>query len=153
MRLLAFATILLASMPVHAGPKTFTGVWSSMTCDGPDRCGGFVLYLVQDGSRLCGNHFYATMGAGRLNEGVPRSIVGNANGAVARVRITSGRDNSIYQAKLQLVRGAIKWQRLRQLKPGDLDEALIPEDDSLRPETDASYTENFEQVVRECAVP
>jgi hypothetical protein len=52
-----------------AGP--FSGEWGARACEGqkPDYCGGFYLKLTQLGDRICGDHYAATPGLGRLNEG------------------------------------------------------------------------------------
>src|SRR6185436_11652410 len=95
-------TLFLA---VVAGPSvaqvpSFAGAWAEPLCAHGDRerCGGFFLYIVQKGSRLCGDHFAATPGLGRLNEGGPRSIVGTVVGKTAVVSVTSGRDESVFLA-------------------------------------------------------
>lgn len=130
----------------------FTGVWSDASCQDSERtrCSGFVLYLVQKGRRLCGDHFYSTLGAGRLNEGSARSVAGTVRGSFATVLITSGRDGSVFRAKIRHEGSALRWKRLQQVNQGQLDEPLIPEGARLAKMEQARDVENFRRVIKSC---
>lgn len=112
----------------HATAAGLTGVWAMKWCDNDPshECGGFYLYLVQKGDRICGS-FYATLNAGRLNEGAPRSVVGTLSGSTAIVSIQSGRDNSFFRAKATRAGNKLDWRILEKLKAVEGDEPLIPE--------------------------
>ncbi|HEY5972018.1 MAG TPA: hypothetical protein VIT22_08595 [Pseudoxanthomonas sp.] len=59
--------------------RDFNGAWSAQWCDEANPqsvCGKFDLYLIQDGDRICGQHFVVAPGLSRLDEGDPGSVLG-----------------------------------------------------------------------------
>jgi hypothetical protein len=131
---------------------SFTGGWSNALCEDSERmrCAGLVLHLIQDGKRLCGEHFYSTLGAGQLDEGVPRSVHGTVHGSVASVLITSGRDGAVFRARIDHSGGFLRWKRIEQVKKGDGNGALIPESADLAKVDAAEDLENLHRVKQEC---
>jgi hypothetical protein len=128
-------TLLLggcASMPpAHAGtPPSFEGAWMAEWCDkaSPEReCGRFELYLVQERGRLCGQHFAATPGLSRLDEGDPASVLGMQDGKKASFIITNTRNGSKLMATATLAGGQLRWRLEGMVVPGTNDEpAIIP---------------------------
>ena len=106
----------------QADTGAFAGAWGVKHCmpgRPKDDCGGFYLYLIQRGTRICGDHFMATPGLGRLNEGGDRSVVGAVVGSAAIVEITSGRDGTRYLAQARRVKDKLEWKLLEELKKGD----------------------------------
>jgi hypothetical protein len=89
----------------QAVPKSFAGVWAIEQCEADTAhkpCGGFTLVLVQQGERLCGNHFAATPNFSRVDEGASTSVIGTVVGLTAVLFIASGRDPVSYLAKATL---------------------------------------------------
>jgi len=147
---LALLVSLSAGIARAADAPLFEGSWAVPLCalGDPEKCGGFELYLVQRGTRLCGDHFEATPGLGRLNEGAPRSVVGTVAGNVAVVAITSGRDGSILLARVTRSARGLRWRVVERVKEGEQAESpLIPFSASLVP----TPNEQLERVTRECA--
>ena len=152
--LVQFNSIAIASNAKHAQPlRSFTGAWSDISCPENEgsRCGGgFVLYLVQKGDRICGTHFSSSLGAGQLDEGGPRSVTGKSKGSTALVSITSGRDKSVFEARIEITKKSIRWKRLKQLTLGDLDQSLIPEEAQLKKTVREEDQEAFRHAVSDC---
>jgi len=118
------AALLVAAMgPVQAGPKSFAGVWAIEQCDveaARQPCGGFTLVLVQQGDRLCGNHFAATPNFSRVDEGAPTSVIGTVLGKDAVLFVASGRDPTSYLARATLLKDGLAWRLVEQLNDGGL---------------------------------
>jgi len=134
----------------YAEAHLFSGAWEVKWCDKNPKieCGGFYLYLIQKGTRICGDHFAATPGLGRLNEGGPKSIIGTVVGSTAVVAITSGRDNTTYLAKAKRVGPALEWQLLETIKEGEkTDSSLIAANARLSASKDR---EELNRVTKEC---
>lgn len=112
---------------------TFSGQWHTDLCDYKisDRCGTFTVYLVQRGSTICGDHFFATPGYGRMNEGSPRSIIGTVAGDVAEIEITSGRSGAVLRVRSIKKNGVIDWTVIEQIKGGIEDESPLVLDQGL----------------------
>ena len=141
---------LASATATHAAPS-FAGAWSQPWCGGEQRntpCGEFSLYLVQDGTRICGNHFAATPGGGRLNEGSANSVVGTVIGTGAVLAITSGRTNVTFLAKVQRSGNSLMWRLVEQVTPGEQPEPpLISVAARLEPK---AAKEVLAQVAHEC---
>jgi hypothetical protein len=137
------AVLVLTATTTHADVAKFEGAWGVEHCrpNRPkDECGGFYLYLVQRGIRICGDHFMATPGLGRLNEGGPRSVMGTVVGSTAIVEVTSGRDGTRYLARARRVNDKLEWKLLEELhKGGAGDSPLVADKATLtRQKTDES---------------
>ena len=144
---------LLVSMPmqsVSAAKPDFSGVWSVKWCDKakPDRdCGGFSLYLVQDGDRICGEHQVATVGLGRLDEGDPGTVLGNVNGNTATVVIDATRTGAKYLATAQRSGNRIQWRLVGMVEAGEFSEpTIIPQSETLARSIGANQIDHVKAV-------
>ena len=144
---------LLVSMPmqsVSAAKPDFSGVWSVKWCDKakPDRdCGGFSLYLVQDGDRICGEHQVATVGLGRLDEGDPGTVLGNVDGNMATVVIDATRTGAKYLATAQRSGNRIQWRLVGMVEAGEFSEpTIIPQSETLARSIGANQIDHVKAV-------
>ncbi|TXI45392.1 MAG: hypothetical protein E6Q50_16545 [Lysobacter sp.] len=107
----------------------FTGAWSIDLCNEADPkipCGAFDLYLHQDNDgRICGEHFVATPGLGRLDESDPATVLGTVSQGVAVVVIRSTRNDALYMARLSLIGDRLHWERVGMIVKGVNDEPPI----------------------------
>jgi hypothetical protein len=144
---------LLVGMPMqsaHAAKPDFTGAWSVKWCDkaNPGRdCGGFSLYLVQDGDRICGEHQVATVGLGRLDEGQPGTVLGTVSGNKATVVIEATRSGAKYLATAERSGNRMKWRLVGMVDAGEFPEpTIIPQREALARDIDASQIEHMKAV-------
>ena len=144
---------LLVSMPmqsVSAAKPDFSGVWSVKWCDKakPDRdCGGFSLYLVQDGDRICGEHQVATVGLGRMDEGDPGTMLGNVDGNMATVVIDATRTGAKYLATAQRSGNRIQWRLVGMVEAGEFSEpTIIPQSETPARDIGTSQIEHLKAV-------
>lgn len=126
----ALVAIALASstLTYAAGPP-FSGSWSIDLRTPAERqrnaeCGVATLVLTQSANRITGNHAMATADCGRLNEGGEGTVKGIVVGTVAVLVVTSGRNGGVAMGTARLERGALRWQMLEEIRPGE------PEGDS-----------------------
>ena len=108
--------------------SNFSGQWHIELCDKNinEECGGFTLYLIQTGEKICGDHFFATPGGGRLNEGSPCSIIGSVTeNNVANIIITSGRNGAVYRARVIKDGDTLNWKIIEEIKPGSEGESAL----------------------------
>lgn len=137
----------LSKLKSSDGEKTipaFSGQWHLELCDKSisEECGGFTVYLIQTGEKICGDHFFATPGRGRLNEGAPRSIIGSVTeGNVANIEITSGRNGAVFSVRATRDGDSLNWEVMKEVKRGlEGDSALVLDKGILRQEKpDSSY--------------
>lgn len=147
-------SVLLVSLPIqsaHAVKPDFSGVWSVKWCDKakPDRdCGGFSLYLVQDGDRICGEHQVATVGLGRLDEGDPGTVLGSVDGNTATLVIDATRTGAKYLATAKRSgSNRLQWRLVGIVKAGEFSEpTIIPQSETLARNVDASQIEHVKKV-------
>ena len=141
---------LLVGMPAHAAKPDFNGAWSATWCDkaNPDRdCGGFSLYLVQDGDRLCGEHQVATVGLARLEEGQPGTVLGIVSGNKATVVIDATRSGAKYLATAERSGNRLQWRLVGMVEAGEFPEpTIIPQRQALTRNTEASQIEHMKAV-------
>ena len=133
--ILAFLSILSIPYARAAETQQFHGSWGKKWCGesnpGPI-CGGFYVYLTQEGSRICGAHYGADARANRMDDGVPGSIIGTVVGSTAVLVITSERNHSIYLAKAERKNHSLDWKIIQTVKEGDNGEpAFISDEDIL----------------------
>jgi hypothetical protein len=108
-----------------AGPA---GAWTASLCDRPDpamECGSFVLHLIRTEEGLCGEHFVATPGAARLDEGDPGSVLGSGRGGDAVLVVRSGRNGALYMGRVQRSGAGLVWTRVGMVGAGSDDEPPI----------------------------
>jgi len=84
-------------------------------------CGTATFKLTQTGTKIVGNHFFATAHCGRLNEGGGETVKGIAVGATAVLVVTSGRNGQIVLGSATVRAGALHWQVTDEIKPGEPD--------------------------------
>lgn len=117
-----FCSLTLFATSSSAGnPAKFTGSWDVKWCvkDRPGPCGGFKVFLIQEGDRVCGTHYGEDMRANRIDEGNPTSIVGSAIGSTAILAVTSGRNNGIYLVKATRNGSSINWKMIETIADGN----------------------------------
>lgn len=149
------ALIACASVaPASAAQPDFNGVWSVKWCDNtaPDAdCGGFHLYLVQAGDKLCGSFFGARVRLSQIDEGDSRSVLGTAVGSTAVLTIRSGRTNAIYLAKAEHKGGSMAWRITETIdanRTGDID--IVASDARLARNESIEAVEHLGRVREEC---
>ncbi|MEZ5702807.1 MAG: hypothetical protein R3E42_14000 [Burkholderiaceae bacterium] len=102
----------------------FSGSWRVSWCDKERpkaECGSFTVHLAQKGERVCGTHTGATPGLSRMDEGGPRSIVGQVVGTTAVLAIRSGRSEGISLVSAHERANAIDWRRRETVQSGNGD--------------------------------
>lgn len=125
LRLLTLLLLLPLGLPAWADVTDFSGTWVAWICPAgvareSGKCSNFVLELHQQGSKLCGAHFYATAGATSVDEGAAPSISGDiAADSVDAVAISS-RPATPVRVHVELTKrnGMLHWQRIES-PPGD----------------------------------
>jgi hypothetical protein len=131
--LLSHAVTLSASR--KPGNVSFSGVWSVKHCPAggaTHECAVFYLYLTQQGNRLCGEHFVATQGLSRLDEGDPGTVLGVVRGKTATLLIRSTRNDAWYMAEGEMVGRRFSWRRIGMAIAGKDDESsIIPAEELL----------------------
>lgn len=142
--------------PVSAATR-FTGAWKVDWCEqgrtSPD-CGGFVVYLVEEGGRICGSHYGVDARQNRMDEGEMPSIVGIVQGGAAVVEIRSARNHSLIRARMDPVPVGIRWTTIALVEEGVNGEpALIPDRDVLVASDDAASGGILSQVRESCRRP
>ena len=148
----ALLALLVGMSPqsAHAAKPDFNGAWSVQWCDkaNPDRdCGGFSLYLVQDGDRLCGEHQVATVGLGRLDEGQPGTVLGTVSGNKATVVIDATRSGAKYLATAERSGNRLQWRLVGMVNAGEFPEpTIIPQRQALTRDISAHQIEHMKAV-------
>jgi len=127
--LCAFVLLILSltSLGICSDEVNFTGTWVIDIRSNNERnaeCGHAYFALLQQGTRICGDHYFYTPGCGRLNEGDPGSVKGTVVGSTAVLVVTSGRNGAIVMGKATRKGDAINWVTLEDIKSGE------PEGDS-----------------------
>jgi hypothetical protein len=148
-RLVALALLYFAAVgPAAAEVTSFSGAWAEPMCVQGDRekCGGIFLTLVQRGSHLCGEHFAATPGLGRLDEGEPKSVIGTLVGNTGVVSITTGRNGAEFLAHIRRVGSRLTWKVVELVRDGDGSGSLVPFSSSLV----RDKSEDLQRVTSEC---
>lgn len=154
MNIFALLSILPIPYAHVAEAKPFHGTWGNKWCGesnpGPI-CGGFYVYLTQQGSRICGAHYGADERANRMDEGAPGSIVGTVLGSTAILVITSERNHSIYLAKAERKNRSLNWKVIQTIKEGDNAEpAFISDEDLLTRQTRSNDLDHMRFVEEGC---
>jgi hypothetical protein len=113
----------------HAAHSNYTGTWEIDLRSASERkanieCGSATFKLKQVGNKITGEHTFATVGCGRLNDGGEGTVQGNVHGGKAMLLVTSGRNGAIVRGTAELKGSNLLWQTLEEIKPG------VPEGDS-----------------------
>lgn len=102
----------------------FSGTWSIDIRSPSERkknveCGRAYFELSQVGTKIIGNHEFATPGCGRLNEGGEGTVKGVVVGSVAVLVVTSGRNGAIVMGEATRKGESLRWVTLEEIKPGE----------------------------------
>lgn len=105
-------------------PAPFTGTWSLDLRTPAQKkekveCGKAIFKLIQTGTKIVGDHTFATPHCSRLNEGGEGSVKGMVVGVTAVLVVTSGRNGQIVLGSAQVRAGALNWQVTEEIKPGE----------------------------------
>lgn len=145
-----FILLLFATCPSYAKNTNFSGVWSMKNCDASEpkrECGVFYLYLIQQGGRICGEHFVATQGLSRLDEGDPGTVLGVVRGNKAVFFIKSTRNNASYVAEGTIAGRSFAWHRIGMTTAGKDDEpSIIPLEVTLSKNTAPEQLAHLKEV-------
>ena len=93
-------------------PANFEGVWTARRFDSqiPEReCGVFTLYLTEQFERICGRHFAATPGLGKLEESDPGSVLGTHSGNKASLFVANSGTGSKELVVVERISSDLKW--------------------------------------------
>jgi hypothetical protein len=117
------ALLAAASLNVAAGYGSFTGAWREETChkeqgSEDEKCFVSSLYLVHQGPRICGSHFFMHPNT-NMDEGEGISLIGTVVGSTLVATITSGRDQSQYLVRAELVKDRLRWKVVETTRKGD----------------------------------
>ena len=131
-RILSIFVVLITFVhPIFAfaADADFSGTWyidlrSPKEEKSGAECGGASFILSQSGERIVGNHTFATVGCGRLNEGGDGTVQGIVVGSTAVLVVTSGRNGAIVMGKAIKKGDSLYWTTITEIKPGE------PEGDS-----------------------
>lgn len=149
-------TAALAVSPPKPAQTDFTGTWSVTWCDKARPtadCGGFTVFLFQQGQRLCGSHHGATVGLSRLDEGAPRSIVGAVTGKQAVMTVHSTRASetgTLFLATAQHLGSTLKW-RIAETVLGDNADHVVAQQANLRRQATDENNEAWQATRDACA--
>jgi len=129
---------------------SFAGAWSMMRCERgqPEyECATFYLYLTQNGDRICGEHFVATQGLSKLDEGDPGTVLGVVKGKSATLMIRSTRNDAWYVAEGDMVGRQLIWRRIGMMIPGSNDEPpVIPANAALSKNSTPKLLEHLKEI-------
>lgn len=140
------------------GVEGFVGAWSVKQCDEKNpqlECGTFVLYLAEDQGLLCGEHFVATPGAAKLDEGEPGTVLGAVSGSVGMLVISSGRNDARYMASVEKRGAMLAWKRIGMVASGsDNEPPVIPGERTLHKDDSPGIVKHFQEFqANGCAWP
>lgn len=130
-----------AAAPTKSRPAMFNGAWTVHLCEKAvsSECGIYSLYLIERNGRICGKHYAATIGLGRLEEGLDEggpTVVGISSNGQAAVVITSVRNGAKFMGRLTRKGSALLWERVGQIDPGTVEESpVIPAHEEMTAET------------------
>jgi len=127
-----FAAAVLSNGAIttaHAARNSFSGTWEIDLRSASERkanaeCGSATFKLKQVGSKITGEHSFATVGCGRLNEGGEGTVQGSIQNGKALLIVTSGRNGAVVRGVAERRGSNLLWRALEEVKPGE------PEGDS-----------------------
>jgi hypothetical protein len=142
---------------VDADGVGFGGAWHVPWCEEGatvGHCGGFTVYLVQTGDRICGSHYGSDERQNRMDEGEPRSISGVVVGSTAVMTIKSGRNHGVFLVRASRKGRSIAWETVDTVIEGNNGEpAFISERDLLKRDMSADAAADMKDVGLQCASP
>ena len=75
--------------------------------------------LKQTGETIVGEHTFATVGSGRLNEGGGPSVQGVVVGTTAVLAVTSGRNGAMVLGTATRQGKRLHWRTVSEIRPSD----------------------------------
>jgi hypothetical protein len=107
----------------HAARSSYSGTWEIDLRSESERkanaeCGFAIFELKQVGNQITGEHSFATVGCGRLNEGGEGTVQGTVHKGKAVLIVTSGRNGAVVRGVAKLKGSNLVWQTLKEIKPG-----------------------------------
>lgn len=149
------STCASAGVDKESKARGFEGAWKAKWCEPENskvECGGFSLYVVQEGDRLCGRFNGASPGLQRVDDGEPRSIRGIVINDSAVLTATSARNDATYLVRVDLVPSGLQWLLIDEVGKGNNgDVNALAQSALLRPRQDDTGTATLEEVRVECA--
>jgi hypothetical protein len=117
------ALLTAASLNAAASSGSFTGAWSEETChkeQGSEEQKCFVssMYLVQQGQRVCGSHFFMHANT-NMDEGEGISLIGTVVGRTLVVVINSARGKTLHLGQAHFVKDRLQWRVVEKMSVGD----------------------------------
>jgi hypothetical protein len=114
---------------VAAAPMSFAGAWREEKCfrepgDQEEKCFVSQVYLVQNGERLCGSHFFMHANT-NMDESDGVSLVGTVVGNTFVAAITSARNESQHLGRGRIARNKLQWRVIDRIRKGDGLDAYI----------------------------
>ena len=114
---------LLSAQPTQA---PYTGIWSiDLRTPAQKRekveCGSANFELTQTGTKIVGDHSFATAGCSRLNEGGEGTVKGIVVGVTAVLVVTSARNGQIVLGSATVQADSLHWQVSEEIKAGEPD--------------------------------
>jgi hypothetical protein len=82
-------------------------------------CGSARFELRQNGDRVAGSHYMATVDCGQVNEGGARTVRGFVSGNRAVLFVTSDRNGAVFKGVATLKNGTLYWEVEEEVKVGD----------------------------------
>jgi len=133
----------------------FEGEWEATLCpEGvgimPEQCSHFAISLFENQGQLCGVHSFAAPGAGRVDEGIPPSIVGRIAANRAEIVVTSGRAPASIRVNLErYADGDADFVHWKAREPYNVSDALLPVNVSLTRPTTATFSLEYASRARD----
>jgi hypothetical protein len=123
-RAFIFVPLFFIQTLACATESNFSGTWvidlrSTEEQKANVECGTAEFKLTKNAENISGEHTFATVGCGRLNEGGPKTVSGIIVGNTAVLVVTSGRNGAMVLGKATLQGDMLYWQTLQELQPGE----------------------------------
>lgn len=152
--MVVLSTAACATTPEDV-PARFGGAWGVDWCDPASPaadCGGFTVFLQQEGDVVCGSYTGARLRLTQVDEGGARAIVGLVSGKSAVLTIESARSGGIYLIHATRDADELNWQLRTTVRRADADIDIIAGDEQLiRRGPEEPSTEWQRGVVKDCA--
>ena len=118
--------VVLFASHGFAAETNFSGHWTIDLRTKQERaqkrdCGSAAFILKQTGETIVGDHTFATVGCGRLNEDGSASVQGVVVGTTAVLAVTSGRNGAMVLGTAIRQGKRLHWRTVREIRPSDSD--------------------------------
>lgn len=123
-RLTPIAILFFAAINVQANASDFSGSWTIDLRNPEEKarkaeCGSAGFELRQNGNRVTGSHYMATVDCGQVNEGSAGTVQGSVSGNQAVLLVTSNRNGAVVKGVATLKNGTLYWEVEEEVKVGD----------------------------------